>query len=94
MSVVDGSYADPLQPEEHATMWLAGGIMQYGYQCGMLWGAALAAGAQAYSLYGPSAQAEAQAMRVAQSVVAAFQAQNKEINCSDIIEMDLKASSK
>ena len=31
-------------------MPLAGGFMGYGYQCGMLWGAALAAGAQAYRL--------------------------------------------
>ena len=44
--------------EEHAAAPLAGGIMQHGYQCGMIWGAALAAGAQAYRLYGAGAQAE------------------------------------
>ena len=31
-------------------MPLMGGIMNYGYQCGMVWGAALAGGAQAYRL--------------------------------------------
>ncbi len=43
MSVVDDSFNQPLQPEEHAVMSLAGGIMGQGYQCGMLWGAALLA---------------------------------------------------
>ena len=33
-------------------MPLAGGFMGYGYQCGMLWGAVLAAGAQAYRIFG------------------------------------------
>ncbi len=33
-------------------MPLAGGIVGNGYQCGMIWGAALAAGAQAYRLLG------------------------------------------
>ena len=57
MSVVDGSFAHPLKLEERAAAPLAGGIMNYGYQCGIVWGAALAAGAQAYRLYGASPQA-------------------------------------
>ena len=47
MSVVDGSFDYPLALEEHATLPLAGGIEQMGFQCGQLWGAALAAGAGA-----------------------------------------------
>ena len=43
-------------------MILAGGIATQGYQCGMLWGAALAAGAQAYRLYGYGAHAETAAI--------------------------------
>ena len=50
MSVVDGSFDHPLALEEHATLPLAGGIEQMGFQCGQLWGAALAAGAQAHRL--------------------------------------------
>ena len=42
MSVVDDSFDQPMKVEEHAAMPLAGGLTQ-GYQCGMLWGAALAA---------------------------------------------------
>ena len=42
-------------------MPLAGGIEQMGFQCGQVWGAALAAGAQAYQLFGSGPQAEAAA---------------------------------
>ena len=69
MSVVDRSFNHPMKLEERATMPLAGGIMQHGYQCGMLWGAALAAGAQAYRLLGPVPQAEVGAMIAAQRLV-------------------------
>ena len=43
-------------------MQLAGGILGSGYQCGMLWGGALAAGAQAYRCYGAGARAEVEAL--------------------------------
>ncbi len=75
-------------------MSLAGGIMGNGYQCGMLWGAALAAGAQAYRLYGPGPQAETAALLAAQKLVAAFRVRARDINCAEIIEMEWKAASK
>lgn len=93
MSVVDDSLDHPLKIEEHAAMPLAGGIMGNGYQCGMLWGGALAAGAQAYRLYGPGARAEVGALLAAQSLVSAFQARAKDINCAEIIELEWKKSS-
>jgi hypothetical protein len=80
--------------EEHAAMPLAGGIMQQGYQCGMLWGAALAAGAQAYRLWGPGPQAETGAVIATQQAVAAFCARTGEINCAEIIELNWKEPSK
>jgi hypothetical protein len=61
-----------MEIEERAAFPVAGGIMQYGYQCGMIWGAALAAGAQAYQLFGPGSQAEARAMMAAQTLVESF----------------------
>jgi hypothetical protein len=93
MSVVDGSFDHPLKLEEEASAPLAGGIMGQGYQCGMLWGAALAAGAQAYRHHGPGPQAEAEALITAQRLVEAFRDRNKEINCGDIIQVNLKTSS-
>ena len=94
MGVVDRSFDHPLKLEEHAALHFAGGIVQQGYQCGMLWGAALAAGAQAYQLLGPGPQAESQAILAAQRLVESFRARSrhKQINCLEIIEMSWKPS--
>jgi hypothetical protein len=93
MSVVDGSFDHPMKLEEQASAPLAGGIMGQGYQCGMLWGAALAAGAQAYRLLGPGPRAEAEALVTAQRLVESFRARNKQINCGDIIQLDWQSIS-
>ena len=90
MSVVDDSFNHPLALEEHATMPLAGGIEQMGYQCGQLWGAALAAGAQAYRQFGPGPRAEAAAVIAVQRLVNSFQASYGSINCFEVIELDWK----
>ena len=92
MSVVDGSFDHPLKLEESATMPFAGGIMQHGYQCGMIWGAALAAGAQAYQLFGPGPQAETRAINAAQRLVESFRARNKHINCLEITDLNKSSS--
>jgi len=81
-----------LKLEEYATMPLAGGIMQHGYQCGMIWGATLAAGAQAYRLLGPGPQAETGAVMAAQRLVEAFRAQNNHIDCLEITDIDKSSS--
>jgi hypothetical protein len=52
MGVVDGSFGHPMKIEEEASAPLAGGMMNHGFQCGMLWGASLAAGAEAYGVLG------------------------------------------
>jgi len=75
-------------------MPLAGGIMGSGYQCGMLWGGALAAGAQAYRLYGAGARAEVEALLAAQKLVETFQARAKDINCVEITELEWKKPAK
>jgi hypothetical protein len=93
MSVVDIPFNQPLKIEERATMPLAGGLMQNGYQCGMLWGAALAAGAQAYRLLGSGPQAESEAITASQKLVESFRARNKEINCAELTSMNWKSSS-
>ena len=84
MSVVDRSFDHPSKLEEHAAMPLAGGIMQHGYQCGMLWGATLAAGAQAYRLLGPGPQAETAAIIAAQRLADSFRARTNNVNCLEI----------
>lgn len=79
--------------EEKAADPLAGGIVQYGYQCGMLWGATLAAGAQAYRLLGPGPQAEAKAIIAAQRLVESFRVLNNNINCLEITDLDKSSTS-
>jgi len=94
MGVVDSSFDHPLKLEEGAVGPLAGGLLQYGYQCGMLWGAALAAGAQAHQLLGSGTQAETAAVQTTQKLIQAFQARNKHIDCSELTEMNWRGSSK
>jgi len=71
-------------------MPLAGGIEQMGFQCGQISGAALAAGAQAYRLFGPGPQAEAAAVIAAQRLVGSFRSSYKGINCIEVTELDWK----
>lgn len=92
MSVVDGSFDHPLDLEERAATPMAGGILMQGYQCGMLWGAALAAGAEAYRRHGPGPLAEIQAVAASRQLVAAFQARTGEINCTEITEIKWKST--
>jgi hypothetical protein len=87
MTVLDSAFDHPMPKEECAANPLAGGLMQ-GYQCGMLWGATLAAGAAAYRLYGPGAASAAASMRAAKRIIPAFKAQNHHINCMEITETD------
>jgi hypothetical protein len=88
MSVVDRSFDHPLKLEENASAPLAGGIM-LGYQCGMIWGAALAAGAQAHRVLGPGPLAETAAVLAAQRVVESYRSVNKYINCREVTELDM-----
>ena len=90
MTVVDGSFDHPLALEEHATLPLAGGVEQMGFQCGQVWGAALAAGARAYQLFGPGPEAEAAAIIAAQRLADSFCTRYKSINCLDVIDLDWK----
>ena len=68
--------------------------MQYGFQCGMIWGAALAAGAEAYQLDGLGPQAETKAILAAGRLAEAFRVKNKSINCVDITHLDKSSSVK
>ncbi len=66
---VDRAYGAPLNDGERSSVPPAGGIMGQGHQCGMVWGSALAAGAQAqaYRLFGSGPRAQARAIAAAQS---------------------------
>lgn len=88
MRVLNKAFDHPLELEENAAMPLAGGIMQRGYQCGMLWGATLAAGAQAYRLLGPGPEAETKAIIAAQRLIKSFGTRNNAINCLELTDTE------
>jgi len=94
MSVVDDSFEHPLKPEEKAVGPLAGGILNHGFQCGMLWGASLAAGAEAYERLGAGTKAEVAAVMTTQRLVEKFKARSGDkINCIDIIGLNMQDNS-
>jgi len=88
MNVVDRAFDRPMDIEERGVAPLAGGIAQQGYQCGMLWGTTLAAGAEAYRRFGAGPQAEAAAVAAAQRIADSFFDRNGSINCLEITDTD------
>ena len=90
--VLSREFGHTMKDEEKAAMPFAGGIVQHGYQCGMIWGATLAAGAEAYRRFGPGPEAEVRAIMAGKRILESFQKQNKEINCSDITDLDINSS--
>jgi len=92
-SVLDRHFGTPMEAEEKATMPLAGGIVQYGYQCGLLWGAVLAAGAESYRRYGATTRAEVMAVHASRQLVALMQDRYGEFNCYELTKTDWRSRS-
>jgi hypothetical protein len=88
LHVLNCAYDRPQPEEERAAMPFAGGIMQRGHQCGMIWGAALAAGAEVHRRLGDGPEAEALAVAAAARLLSTFRAQHGATDCSDITELD------
>jgi hypothetical protein len=70
--------------EERASDLLAGGVMTLGYPCGMLWGATLAAGAEAFRRHKDRGLASAKTVIATQRIMESFVKQARCVNCSDI----------
>lgn len=62
--------------------------MQQGHQCGMLWGASLAVGAEAYRKCNDQNQAIAVAVHATQKLMSSFSARENTINCREITHCD------
>lgn len=74
---------------ERAIELMAGGVMNQGHQCGMLWGAALAAGAEAYRRFDDPDEATAVAVTATQHLIESFEKRTNTVNCREIIGIDL-----
>lgn len=80
-----------MELEERAAEPLAGGILQKGYQCGMLWGASLAAGAEAYRSCAHSSQAIAVAVEATKAMMNSFESLEGTSQCKDITHCDFNS---
>jgi hypothetical protein len=79
--------------EERSADNLAGGIMSKGYQCGMLWGSSLAAGAESFRRYKNSDQAIIKAIVATQNILASFKKRTGTADCHEITGCDLSNKS-
>lgn len=79
--------------EELASNLLAGGILQQGYQCGMLWGASMAAGTEAYRRCKDMNKATALTIKATQMLMESFKKRTGFHDCYDIAECDWKKKS-
>jgi len=86
--ILNREFGHTKEIQERAADPLAGGIMQKGHQCGMLWGSALAVGAEAYRRCNDLDQAIGVAIIATQHVMASFLDMENTINCRDITHCD------
>ncbi|WP_273565677.1 C-GCAxxG-C-C family protein [Maribacter halichondriae] len=87
--ILNREFGHPKEHEERAMNPMAGGIINHGHQCGMIWGAALAVGAESYRKHENLDRAVATAITATQGVVESFIKESGATNCRDIIGYDL-----
>ncbi len=86
--LLNREFGHPMDEEEKAIDPLAGGILQQGYQCGMLWGASMAVGAEAYRRNDHPDRATGSAILATQQVMHSFVRRTQSAECEDITELD------
>ncbi|WP_320112339.1 C-GCAxxG-C-C family protein [Draconibacterium orientale] len=90
-AVVNKNFGQRDSEVEKATGPLCGGILQEGHQCGMLWGAALAAGTEANRRMKDSSAATSLAISTARDLVNSFNQRKSSVNCRDITNCNQKS---
>jgi hypothetical protein len=88
--LLNREFGHPLEDEERAADPLAGGILQQGYQCGMVWGASFALGAEALRRFPDPHRATGVAIKATRHVMDSFIKTNRanSIACGDIADCD------
>ncbi len=86
--ILNREFDHPKELEERAIDPLAGGVLQQGYQCGMLWGAAMAAGAEAYRRSENLDQAIGLTIKATQQIMESFISRTKSSECEDLTSVD------
>jgi len=82
--ILNREFGRELGVEGRAAFPLAGGIMRQGHQCGALWGAALAAGAESFRRSTDRGRAVALAVAATQSLVDSFTERTGTVSCREI----------
>lgn len=86
--ILNREFVYPLENEERAVDLLAGGILQQGYQCGMLWGGACALGAESYRRCSDRERAIGITIKATRHVMESFINRTKSPDCSEITSCD------
>ncbi len=86
--ILDREFGHPLDDEEKAIDPMAGGILQQGYQCGMLWGASMAVGAESLRKNKQPGQAIGITILATQHIMKSFVKRTKSIECEEITSCD------
>lgn len=80
-----------MDDEERAADPLAGGIMQEGHQCGMVWGSAMGAGAAALRRFDDRDRVIATTIKASAEIVDSFANRTGSVNCGDITDTDFSS---
>ncbi len=89
--ILNREFGHPLENEEQAADPLCGGIMQQGYQCGLLFGATLAVGAESSRRRDELGPATGLAIKATQHVMDSFKERAGSPDCLDITEADFSS---
>jgi len=87
-TLLNREFVCPKITEELASDPLAGGLMSTQNQCGMVWGASLAVGAESFRRYKNHSQAMTMAITGTQHIVKSFVKRTKSVNCMDVVGVD------
>ncbi len=87
--ILNREFEHPNELAELALNPLAGGILNQSQQCGMIWGAALAVGAESYRRYKDQDLATAVAITATKEVVASFEKRSNTVKCGEILGYSL-----
>jgi putative redox-active protein with C_GCAxxG_C_C motif len=86
--ILNNEFGHPKDLEERAVDPLAGGIAKLGYQCGMLWGASMAVGAESFRRFEQNGKATGIAITTTQRILDSFKNRTQTIECEDITGTD------
>jgi hypothetical protein len=89
--LINREFGTSMEVEERASDLLAGGIMKKGYQCGMLWGASLAVGAEAFEVCAHRSQAIAVSIEATKILMDSFETHESTTQCREITKCDFES---